>query len=411
MSRRKRHGSGRRPLPPTNRFSPYRVTKDEPAPILTIAAHPFYIGLLDPAVTYDLPETLPFALGIHPRYAIPRLIMSAEIRAALDAAYALGSMCSTPLGESSLATKRMNEFQNRLTAVLGGVAGKRLLEIGCGNGELLHQLRSQGAIVTGLEIGPQADVVEERYGIRVVRESLAVGSLDEKFDCIYSYGCLEHIEALHGFFGGSRECLESGGLFFHSVPNSTLSFEKASLEHLQHEHVNYFTPDNATALLEAQGFQSADFALTGAGNELMVWGFYDPAARISWPEERVEGEAARVDEYANRLQTRISTTVGRLREFADDGKTIGFYAGGYDYGYRLNAPRVRYFDGDSYKHGKRWLQSLPVIEPPVALRSTSVDRLIICKPHYFNEIKASLVALGIDPEGLMNIDNMGALAP
>lgn len=386
------------------------MTKYEPAPILTIAAHPFYIGLLDPAVTYDLPETLPFALGIHPRYAIPRLIVSGEIRAAVDAAYALGSMCSTPLGESSLATKRMNEFQSRLISILGGVGGKKLLEIGCGNGELLHQLQCQGAIVTGLEIGPQACVVEERYGIRVVREPLAVGSLAEKFDCIFSYGCLEHIEALDEFFAGSRECLGKDGLFFHSVPNSTLSFEKASLEHLQHEHVNYFNPDNATALLEAQGFQSADFALTSAGNELMIWGFCEPAGRVYWPEERVEGEAAKVSDYANRLQTKISTTVDRLHEFAEHGKTIGFYAGGYDYGYRLKTPRVRYFDGDSYKHGKRWLQSLPVIEAPAALRSTPVDRLIICKPHYFNEIKTSLVTLGIDPESLVNIDNMGAIA-
>lgn len=383
------------------------MTNSELSPILSIAEHPFYIGLIDPAVEYHLPEALPFTLGVHPRYSIPRLIMSEEIRSALNAAYALGSMCSTPLGESSLATRRMEEFKRTLSLTLGGFKGKRLLEVGCGNGELLNQLRLNGAIVTGLEIGPQATVVEQRYGIRVIRKPLSVGTLHEKFDCILSYGCLEHIEALDEFFAGSRECLVDGGLFFHSVPNSKLPFDNGSIEHLQHEHVNYFTSANATALFEGQGFQSADSALTAARNELMVWGRFNPAARVHWPAERVEAEASAVADYANRLASRTSGTIGRLREFVEAGKTVGFYAGGYNYGYRLNSSLVRYFDGDDYKHGKRWLASLPAIEPPAALRITPVDRLVVCQPHYFSEINASVAALGVAPERIVNIDTLG----
>lgn len=119
-------------------------------------------------------------------------------------------MASTPLGESPLATVRMNEVLEKLLSLLGGVTkGKRILEIGCGNGELLHQLKLRGAIVTGLEIGPQANVVEDKYGIRVFRKPLTIGALDEKFDCIFFYGCLEHIENLDEVFAAARASFAS----------------------------------------------------------------------------------------------------------------------------------------------------------------------------------------------------------
>jgi SAM-dependent methyltransferase len=385
------------------------IEHDVPAPILEFSSLPFYIGLLDATVRYDLPECLPFALGIHPSYGIPRLLLNDTSRAAIDKAYSLGSMCSTPLGESGLATNRMTEFEDRLEAVLGGVKGKRLLEIGCGNGELLHQLRLKGAIVTGLEIGPQADVVEARYGIRVIREPLTAYGLNETFDCILSYGCLEHIEALDEFFAGSRACLTEGGLFFHSVPNSALAFDQVYLEHLQHEHVNYFTPHNATALLDAQGFRSADFALTAAGNELMAWGFHDSGAALEWPHHRVEAETAALGEYAGKVVPKMESTLSALRQAADAGTSIGFYAGGYQYGYFLGATPSRYFDGDTYKHGKRWLERLAPIESPEAFRLDPVDRLVISKAHYFEVIRDALIRQGADARRLVSIDDIDAL--
>jgi SAM-dependent methyltransferase len=303
----------------------------------------------------------------------------------------------------------MNEVLEKLLFLFDGVIeGKKFIEIGCGNGELLNQLKLRGAIVTGLEIGPQAKVVEDRYGIRVLREPLSVGTLDEKFDCIYSYGCLEHIENLDDFFAASRACLNEAGLFFHSVPNSAISFERVHLDHLLHEHVNYFTPINGVALLNAQSFCSADSSLTSAGNEVMLWGFYQKSVTPRWPLERVAEETVLLQSYANKLERKIKLTLGALRQIILDGQSIGFYAGGFEYGFHLATGEIRYFDGDVYKHGKQWLPGLCGIESPGELTFKPVDKLVICKPHYFGAIKNALIQLNVDEKCIVEIDSLGS---
>ncbi len=376
-------------------------------PLLQIVDHPFYTGLLNGPERNQLPISLPFALGIHPQYAISQLVATDEIRAALNSAYSLGSMASTPLGESPLALDRMTEILETLSGLLGGaLEGKRLLEIGCGNGELLHQFRCRGAVVTGLEIGPQADVVEDRYGIRVLRDPLMPGKSSEKFDCIYSYGCLEHIENLDEFFLASRESLIDGGLFFHSVPNAGSSFNSVDLEHLLHEHVNYFTPGSGVALLNAQGFEAANCSTNKAGNELMLWGYYDSAISPKWPEWRMEDETRQLGLYAERFRRKSALTLDALRRMMANGMSIGFYAGGYSLGYQLGSNQIRYFDGDTFKHGKYWLPGFNKIESPAELLLNPVDKLVICRPHYFDAITDSLVALGIDRRIVLNVDSL-----
>jgi cyclopropane fatty-acyl-phospholipid synthase-like methyltransferase len=382
---------------------------DQIIKILELPEHPFFIGPVSEDDNHiDLPKSLPFSMGIHPRYVIPRLVMNADISDALQKAYAYGSMASTPLGESNLANVRMNEVIEKLLELLGGsFEGKKILEIGCGNGELLHQLQERGAVVKGLEIGPQAAVVEERYGIPVVTEPMIKGRLNEKFDCIFSYGCLEHIEDIDTFFEGSRSCLVNNGLFFHSVPNSELSFNRVHTDHLLHEHINYYTHKNGVALLEAQAFVSATSCLTKNQNELMLWGYYDESTQTRWPLENFDFETKMLEKYAEKLSDKFSAIMKAIRNYIDAGESIGFYAGGFEYGFYLQENKqVRYFDGDDFKYGKKWLFDLPAIEAPIQLLDRKVDKIIICKPHYFKDIYDALVSIGVDPNSLVNIESI-----
>ena len=206
--------------------------------IIDIPDHPFYAGAIS-ADHRNIPLSLPFRMGIHPLYSIPRMILDDEIKTALDNLYKLGTFVSTPLGESNLSSIRMNQFFEKIISVLGGdLSGKRLLEIGCGNGTLLNEFKKKGAIVEGVEIGPQADLAISRYGLKVHKQNLSKEIISEKFDSIFSYGCLEHIDDLESFFQISRACLKNNGLFFHSVPNSELSFTEFNLDHLIHQHIN-----------------------------------------------------------------------------------------------------------------------------------------------------------------------------
>ena len=141
--------------------------------VFHLGSLPFYSGIFEPNKKRDLPLSLPFSLYIDRKAAIPRLHITPEIELTLEKAYSSGSMLSTPLGDSRLAENRMNEVIKKIKTLLGrGFNDLRILEVGCGNGTLLNHLQNLGAKVVGCEIGPQAKIAEQRYGINVIQEPL-----------------------------------------------------------------------------------------------------------------------------------------------------------------------------------------------------------------------------------------------
>jgi len=372
-------------------------------PLLSLEKHCFYVGTQSHETS--LPAALPFHLGIHPRYAIPRLLMNPAISSALDLAYSLGSMASTPLGESPLASIRMNEMIDGLTKTLGkSIENCNLLEIGAGSGGLMVALKDKGASVTGVEIGPQGRIAAKKHGLKIVDAPFTSNLFNERFDVIYSYGCLEHLSDLDTFFAACRVSLKEGGLMFHSVPNSEYYFETGSLDHLAHEHLNYFSKENGVRLFEAQGFMSAGAKFTRAGNEMMLWGILNSSHQPHWPVDAVAFEKERLDGYAKLLYERMDRVQHNLTTLFASGESVGFYAGGYEYGVRMREHKPRYFDGDAYVHGKTWLAGLPPIEPPEAMLDNPVDHLVIFKPHYFNDIVSALQAMNITKPHFWNVD-------
>jgi SAM-dependent methyltransferase len=382
---------------------------EQMTPLLSLDEHCFFVGPRIPGKEIlALPSALPFRLGVHPRYAIPTLIADSAISTALDMAYSQGSIASTPLGESPLAINRMSEMIDGLINALGkDVEGLNLLEIGAGSGGLMCALRDRGAHVTGIEIGPQGQSAAKKHNLKIIDSFFEPGLFSEPFDAIYSYGCLEHLSDLDTFFQAAHASLKDGGITFHMVPNSEPFFLAGSIEHLAHEHVNYFDATNGIRLFESQGFSSAQAAYSRAGNELMLWGMKNSRIESRWPVEAVKQEEERLSLYAKLLYDRTSIVQHALEELTSPGQSIGFYAGGYEYGFRMNGVNIRYFDGDAYNHGRVWLAGLAPIEAPEALCRNPVDHLVIFKPHYFDAIATHLNSLGVSSPRLWNVSQLG----
>lgn len=365
---------------------------------------PFFIGVLSGAGASDIPPYLPFALSVDARLALPRLEMEPVIADALDRAYTIGSLVSTPLGQSQLAQRRMAEMVADLDAAAGGVGGKRVLEIGCGYGDLLAQLRTRGAVVAGVEIGPQGREAERRFGFPVAAEPLRPDLFSERFDIIFSYGCLEHIAGIADLFDTAFDMLAPGGLFFHSVPNADQGFAALDPNFLLHEHVNYFSAASAERLLRCRGFAEVGSRPSAAGNELRFWGKRPeaPAAR-TWPGEdagALAAERAALQAYAVRLRGSLDREIAAIRARLDRGERVGFYAGGFviaalgEFG-----EAVQFFDGDDAKAGTRWLDGLAPIRPASDLPSAGLDCLVVFASHHFPAIARSLAESGLLPQG------------
>lgn len=367
-----------------------RDETDAPEVILHFDELPFCVGARSPGELTGFPDRLPFSLYVDPDLAVPRLKMTTQIQAALEKAYAAGSMLSTPIGQGELSKARMDETVDKLTSVVGTtLEGKRFLEIGSGCGDLLNEIKMRGAEVVGCEIGPQGQNAADKYGIEVVRDMLRPDSFSEPFDCIYSYGCLEHLIDLQSFFMACRSNLRDGGLFFHAVPNSDLCFENLRLDSLVHQHVSYFTPENGVRLFESQGFMDAK-AECGKDPKMFLWGYYDATQDgkfLGFDASVLAKEGVRLRKFADALQQKLDHQKKIFKAMLSAGQVIGFYAGGHVMSALFDLQGdVRFYDGDTLKHGKSWLAGLPPILAPETLREDPVDVLIICPAHHHDAI-------------------------
>lgn len=140
---------------------------------------------------------------------------------------------------------------------LGNDDKGRLLDVGCGNGGFLNQMRSLGWEVAGVEPdGEAVSVACERYELDVFRGSLEVASFpDGHFDAITINHVIEHVPDPIGLLKECHRVLKPEGKLVVVTPNvNSLGFRQfgeywRGLEVPRHFHL--FSPQTLRACAEA----------------------------------------------------------------------------------------------------------------------------------------------------------------
>lgn len=134
--------------------------------------------------------------------------------------------------------------------------GFRILEMGCGSGNVLRVLQTLAAgrgQVEALELSREAaEVARTRTGLAVVNGYLADIDSSESFDIIAAFDVLEHIADEAGVLGQVRARLSPAGQLILTVPahpSLWSSFDVAS------GHVRRYTPASLTQALNTAGFE------------------------------------------------------------------------------------------------------------------------------------------------------------
>jgi SAM-dependent methyltransferase len=143
------------------------------------------------------------------------------------------------------------------------LAGKKVIEIGCGRGEYLSILREAGADAFGLEHSA-ASVASCRAAGLNVSEGF-VGSAEDTlaggpFDAFAIFNFLEHLPEPNATLAGIHRNLSDEGVGLVEVPNFDMMLRERQFAEFMSDHLCYFTAETLTITMSINGFEVLDCA-------------------------------------------------------------------------------------------------------------------------------------------------------
>ena len=146
------------------------------------------------------------------------------------------------LAQRIRSRRALDDFRVQVIASHLKLAGARVMDLGCGVGQLLHGLRSLGAHVEGID--PDSEAVEfartslDLDGVR--QGSHADVDCTPRFDLVILQDVIEHVLDPRALISRAAELLAPGGFLYLWTPNSTFAAEqdqplvlRGDYEHLQ----------------------------------------------------------------------------------------------------------------------------------------------------------------------------------
>jgi SAM-dependent methyltransferase len=187
-------------------------------------------------------------------------------------------VCHVP--DHSAAGARKAAARLAVVRRLTGVRSGRLLDYGCGGGELLRAAREAGWEAEGFDIGRAALAACRRQGLPVTDDPAALAR--RRFDVIFLSHVFEHVADHREVLGRLGGLLAPGGHLCLEVPNARSLRAVLSLpvlsRHLRFDeryrafpiHLSYFSERTLPRLLVAHGFVVTGLTTIGLGVEELV---------------------------------------------------------------------------------------------------------------------------------------------
>ncbi|MBI1911708.1 MAG: class I SAM-dependent methyltransferase [Deltaproteobacteria bacterium] len=143
---------------------------------------------------------------------------------------------------------------------------RSILDIGCGPGYFLKRGMDRGWDCLGIEPSKQASTHARELGVEVVNaffDNSTAAGLNKQFDVVHLSEVLEHVPDPADVLKRANSLLKEGGLICCVVPNDYSPVQKVLKEKLNYKpywlapphHINYFSFDSLSSLLEKSGFQ------------------------------------------------------------------------------------------------------------------------------------------------------------
>ncbi len=286
--------------------------------------------------------------------------------------------------------------------------GKKIVEIGCGQGEFLDLLCSLGGS-TGVGFDPA--YVEGRY-VATTKERIKIikdyyteeNSQQYKADFVCCKMTLEHIHEPFDFVSmvarSVRDQLDT--IVFFQIPNAQYVLQEIAFWDIYYEHCSYFSQTSLSTLFQLCGFQVLNLSFDYDDQYLMIE--TKPSKFIDKPIEVRSNELEKLRIDVMNFQSKISDVINgwrdRIRKLFLSGKKVVVWGGGSKAVAFLTTlmiqDEVEYVvDINPNKHGMYLAGMGQKIMSPEFLKEYGPTVIIVMNPIYMNEIRNMLNELDI----------------
>jgi len=139
-----------------------------------------------------------------------------------------------------------------LKSLEDGKGRKRLLDVGCANGEFPRFMAARGWEVEGVEVAESSKKIHDFPVYTEEFDKIAVN--DARYDAVTAWAVLEHVHDPMAYFRKAAQVVKKGGMFVFLVTN----FHSAASRHLFCEdvprHLYFFSRETVKQYLDQNGF-------------------------------------------------------------------------------------------------------------------------------------------------------------
>lgn len=276
------------------------------------------------------------------------------------------------------------------------LAGKQVLEVGCGDGRFARLLQAQECEITALDPSTHACYRARSIGVNRVLTGY-LGDHGNKlglFDAVISRHVLEHVVSPVAFLRSLRHRSVKGGLVIVEVPNLDSIIAKGRYQDFHADHLSYFNPQSLAYAFGRAGVEVVEIYTIEYGDYLVAVG----RNRNVDPRKAKDGLGNLVEKFTRLVDD------SHLR-----GRTMAVWgAGGRGLSLLASTPAdsVSHIDRVIDSNSDKWGLYTPVshlqVVGPDTLSINPVDDIIILACTFQHEI-ADQAGKYLKPDGRLGI--------
>lgn len=142
-----------------------------------------------------------------------------------------------------------------------GLSKKKIIEIGCGNGDYLNILNNFEVKAYGIEYSNEALKICKKRGLKVFKgfiEDVNYVIKNSPYDAFICLSFLEHIPLPNTFLRGVWNNLKEHAVGLVEVPNFDMIIRRRLFSEFIPDHLFYFSKDTLNSTLRMNGFEIID---------------------------------------------------------------------------------------------------------------------------------------------------------